>query len=686
MKILYLIIFGPVTLFTSLAAVAQQAPFSKFKEIRLGVASCSATDSTLIINSGKIERIYRLTPYGLLTTRLRWTGSKVQLQDDPDEHADWNFGWNARAKLEDITERIDNDSGFTSKHITIVSEFEYPNIGIALRYVVWVYPGSGIRTQIGLKALKNMQQTGLSFTGRPVEYIPYRLSNAVITAFGYYNNTQHRDKDTTPILKEEQVSPNTSVNWANGLVIRNKANGLILVKESQKCVNQSGIATGGFDIGPDGIAITGPGLTPKDIDTGSYKTCWASWIVPYKGDSTDALLALKRFDRLRYPVGKRDMYIMANTWGSSDASAVGGGRYAARQENVLKEIASQAGLGIDVQEIDDGWQGLTYRHWRPAATALLSSGKNGTQRRTSYDIYPDGWGRLRQYAASKGVKLGLWAAWTIPEQDLIWNYDHGGFNYFKIDFSMLNTKEKLDGLMGKIRSFIVYTHHQVRINWDATENAPRIGYFYAREFGNVSLENRKPSIPENAIYKPYLVLRDFWQVSKYINLNQFQIPIQNIERVDRQESDAYLYSNAYAVAISLMGSPLFFSLTQYYTAKDRGSIKHILQVYKLHREEIYKGYVFPIGNTPDDSSWTGFQDRVSPTAGYLLIFRELHNENSSHQIRLRFVRDHYIMLTDLLTGKKKKVLVDKNGWAQFTIEKAADFRLCHYRVWYGHSN
>ncbi len=685
MKILYLIILGPVILFTSLTVAAQRAPFGEFKEIRLGVATCRATGTTLIINSGEIERIYRLTPWGLCTTGLRLPGGKEQLWHDADRQADWDMGFDCRGKLEDLTARVDDDSGFTSKHITVICEFEYAAAGIALRYIIWVYSGSGIRTQLALKALKSGQQPDLSFTNRQVEYIPGQLRGAVITAFGYYNDTQHRDKDTTPILQEEQVLPNTSVNWANGLVIRHKTNGLILVKESHKCVNQPGIATGGYDMGQDGVAITGPGLARKDVDTGTYKTCWASWIIPYRGDSTNALLALKGFDRLRYPVGKRDMYIMANTWGSSDASIKGGGRYAGRQENVLKEIASQAGLGIEVQEIDDGWQGLTYKHWRPAATADVSAAKNETQR-ISYYIYPDGWSPVKSYAASKGIKLGLWAAWTIPEQDLIWNYNHGGFNYFKIDFSDLNTKEKLDGLIGKIRSFVLYTHHQVRINWDATENAPRIGYFYAREFGNISLENRKPYIPENAIYKPYLVLRDFWQLSKYINLNQFQIPIQDIDRVDRQQSDAYLYSNAYAVAISLMGSPLFFGLTQYYTAKDRERIKNILRVYKLQRSELFKGYVFPVGNTPDDSSWTGFQDRVSHSAGYLLIFRELHNENSSQQIRLWFIRNHYIVLTDLLTGEKKKRLVGKNGWAKFTIEKPADFRFCEYQVLPGPMN
>lgn len=665
------VLSGLLLLSISPPASAQNTPFRKFREIRLGSAACATTDSTLIINSGKMERIYRITPWGLRTVRLDLpdgSGGKVSRQ--PRSGADWDLGLANKAKLTDMVARIEDDSGFTSTHITVISEFEYAAIGIKLRYIIWVYPGSGLRTQIELKRFNKEGQTIAEgqtipdFKNQAVEYIPARSGEAAITAFGYYNDTQHRDKDTTPILREERVPSDTFVDWANGLLIRRAAGGLVLVKESHKCVNQPGVATGGFDISPQGITTTGPGLAVRDLDTGGYKRCWANWIIPYKGDSTDALLALKEFDRLRYPVRASDKYIMANTWGNSDNSPEGSGQYAAREENVLKEIASQATLGIDVQQIDDGWQGRDYKQWKPAAA-----------------VYPDGWSKVKEYAARENVGLGLWAAWTIPEQDLKWNYDNGGFKYVKLDFSVLNTKGKLDSFMAKVRSFILYTHNTVRINWDVTENAPRVGYFYAREFGNVWLENRKPSVPANVIYKPALVLRDAWQVAKYTNLNQFQVGIQNKDKVDKQLSDAYLYTNPYCSAIALMSSPLFFGLTQFYSKEDREKIKDLITVYKRDRDELFKGYVFPIGDMPNDSGWTGFQDVVSTAGtGYLLIFRELRNGRGTQSVRLEFLRGRSIELTDLLTGRTEEVLVDKAGFAKFTMNSPADFRFYRYKV------
>jgi DUF1680 family protein len=686
MKTLFSIFFSQAVLFISLAATAQRFPFYRFRQIRLGTAVCTSTDSTLIINSGRIERTYRITSRGLCTVGLGLTEGRGQnigasvgrasvAGAAGNGMADWDMGLNDNAKLIYMRAEIADDSGFTAKHIAVTGEFVYADAGIKLRFVIWVYPGSGIRTQIALKTVAGDGRPGAfpgqgQFPGKrqfpgqgQSDYIPVRLRDPSVTAFGYYNDTQHRNGDTTFILKEERLPPGAPVDWASGLLIRQGTEGgFILVKESHKCVNQPGVATGSFETGPGGIGVTGLGLGAADLDAGSYRKCWADWIVPYAGDSTDALLALKEFDRLRYPVRSSDLYIMANTWGDSENPT--DGQHAAGEDNVLKEIASQADLGIDVQQIDDGWQGPGYTQWRPAA-----------------DVYPQGWSKVKDFAAREKVKLGLWASWVIPEADLEWNFDHGGFSYVKLDFSQLNTKARLDSFMNKVRSFVQYTHNQVRINWDVTENAPRVGYFYAREFGNVWLENRKPVIPANAIYTPYRVLRDAWQVAKYVNLNKFQLPIQNMGRIDRQASNAYLYSDSYSAAIALMGSPMFFELTQFYPDTAREAVKRVVTAYKRERDDLFKGYVFPVGDMPDDSNWTGFQDVIpGGKEGYLLIFRELRNGKETADIRLRFIHDKYLELTDLLSGTRKAVFVDKGGFARFTMEKPADFRFYRYAV------
>lgn len=680
-------------LLLSFAGVTQ-SPFNAFQKISLGSAYCATAGDTLQVCSGGIERLYRLTSGGLRTLGWRWPdGHRSWVDAGADDDmigdghvagavqggADWDAGLKGPAIFLGMQGIVDDDSGFTSRHITLSCEFDYAEAGVRLRYTIWVYPGSGIRTLVELKATRDRGGTGaagggteLAFGRQQCEYLPISLRDAVIIAFGYYNDTERRNEDKTPILKEEKVSAPGSVDWASGLLVRSGDRGLVLVKESHKCVNQTGIATGGFRLTEKGITVTGLGMAPSDVVMDGYTKCWATWIVPYMGDSSAALLALKRFDRKRYPVRTIDQYMMANTWGSAD------GRYAARQPNILREISSQASLGIEVQQIDDGWQD---KHWRPRAEGSIFT-VGDTIHPVTYVGYPEGWRNVRHYAQQHSIQLALWAASNIPEKDMIWNYEQGGFSYYKLDGAYLNTKARLDALIGKTRSFILHTGHKVRVNWDVTEGSPRFGYFFAREYGNIFLENREPVSGSYAMitYRPYLVLRDAWQLSRYVNLNKFQVPVMNVHLVDNYMSDAYVHENTYAVAIALMSSPIFFEQTQTYSSEDRAAIKHLLAVYKFHRPEIFSGYVFPVGAVPNDAGWTGFQDVVGSGTGYLLLFRELHNGQADQRLRLLFLGNTTLELTDLLTGERSTVAVDAGGYAGFRMKKPADFRFYKYRV------
>jgi len=119
---------------------------------------------------------------------------------------------------------------------------------------------------------------------------------------------------------------------------------------------------------------------------------------------------------------------------------------------------------------------------------------------------------------------------------------------------------------------------------------------------------------------------DLWQVAKYLNLHRFQCSIQNADRVDPKLSDAGLHPHSYAVAIALMGIPLLFLETKYYTDEAKAEIRSLLKVYKTHREAIYRGIVHPIGAKPNNGSWTGFQCHLpGENHGYLMVFRERCN-------------------------------------------------------------
>jgi len=371
--------------------------------------------------------------------------------------------------------------------------------------------------------------------------------------------------------------------------------------------------------------------------------------------------ALKTFDQIRYPERSRDIYIQANTWGSSQGFKQH--RDAASEKNVLREIDSCKDLGIDVLQIDDGWQGDDYESWRPIPPR-----------------YPNGWATVRDAAREAGVELGLWMAAMPPTlEDMERNVRDGDFVSLKLDFAVLKNRRQIDDLMHKTRTLVQKCNHALRVNWDLTEVCPRYGYFYAREFGCIYLENRKPVVPVRALYRPGTVLRDLWELSKYCNLLKFQGSVQNLEMVDHDLSDAGAYNQAYCTAIALMSSPLFFCETHFFKEPLRTEIRELLAVYKAVRNDLYQGMLFPIGHKPDGTQWTGF-DCQSPDrkTGYLLLFREPWNTERRYTYTLPAVAGCSLRVTDLLRDVSWEASVSHAGELALVMESPCDWRFLSY--------
>ncbi|MCL2478732.1 MAG: hypothetical protein FWF22_04475, partial [Treponema sp.] len=210
-----------------------------------------------------------------------------------------------------------------------------------------------------------------------------------------------------------------------------------------------------------------------------------------------------------------------------------------------------------------------------------------------------------------------------------------------------------------------------------TENAPRMGFYFGKEFGNIYLANRKPEYPVNVVYVPYLVLRDAWQVAKYTNIYKFQIILQNLDLISRESSDAYLHNFSYCAMIAFMGSPILFQQVQYLSAAARLELREIIAVYKKHRQAMYRCFVYPIGNKPDNSSWTGFQF-VNGSHGYIVLFRELNNNSKTEKIKLKAAPDCDIQTVNVITGKQQTIKTDNSCRSEFTISDPCSF------LWYSY--
>jgi len=613
-------------------------------------------NKSIIIENTTIKRTWSIDKGRIKTTQIINKKTNKTWENNEKQNSDFTlFNYTTKFEVLKITSNIIENKEYTSNHVETKLSLYFSETDLFIDYVIWIYPNiGGIRTQLFAKAGNKFTSQESQFTNWDViDQIPITLDVYNISTMGLYNDTQHRNIEETEILYEsvEQYSKKIKVYDKENIICieDNKQDGIGIIKETHKCINQRGYDTGAFFVKPEGIFNTGWGLRPSDIIKEEFRPAWASIMFVYNNDKE---YIIKQVDRVRYPNKKRDLYIMANTWGSSR------GKKAANEINVLREIEIASDIGIDVLQIDDGWQS---NNWDVNETK-----------------FPTKWEKVKKRAKDNNIILGLWFQWDVNINKYIENISQGDFKKIKIDFGGFETYKDIDYIRKKAE-ILVSTFKELSINWDVTENYIRNGYYFLKEYGVLYVENRAIKKGIWNIYVPYLVLRDTWQMAKYLNINKIQIPIQNINTVSKESSNAYLYSQEYCIAISFMALPIFFHELHFYSKEELLRIKKLLLIYKQYRKEIYNGYVFPIGNKPNDKTMTGFQCVVNEEYGFFTIFREIQCIKDKMDIEVYNIKDINIELTDLISKEKIIIKCNRNK-IKFNIDKKAAFRFYKYRI------
>jgi alpha-galactosidase len=320
------------------------------------------------------------------------------------------------------------------------------------------------------------------------------------------------------------------------------------------------------------------------------------------------------------------LHAMSNTWGDRN------GRTRVSDEFIRREIDSGADLGLDVVQIDDGWQkGIPNVH-----DELGNKLFEGDFWELKRDIFPNGMRALSDYAHSLDVELGLWFAphargvFEHYERDvsvLEKAYKEWGIRYFKLDMIDLPTRahcEKMTELLDKVTSF----GDSVAVELDVTANK-RLGYLAAARYGTIFVENRYTAWGN---YYPHRTLRNIWMLSRYIPTAKCQFELINPELYTEQydSSDPYrheCYTADYLFASVMLSNPLFWMETQFLSDKARSALKSIIPLWKQYRAELTEADVYPIAEEPSGSSLTGFIADCAD-AVHLLLFREVTERDS----------------------------------------------------------
>jgi len=399
-------------------------------------------------------------------------------------------------------------------------------------------------------------------------------------------------------------------------------------------------------------------------------------VIPYSNGRAGRVAALQRFQRqLRPYVPGRDGQFLSNTWGDRSRDA------RVNTAFIEGEIAAAERLGVDVLQIDDGWQ--------KGRTANSANSKGGAWTgfwaadAQFWDAHPErlpgGIVALVQRAREKRIRVGLWFApdssndmanWRRDADEVLKFHREWGIDYVKLDAVKMHGKLNERNLHRFYDAVLRESDGRVVFDHDVTAEV-RPGYLGATQAGNIFVENR---YTDWGNYWPHATLRNLWQLAHHVDPVRLRMEFlntsRNIEKYGNDPLAPASYDPAYLFACVMFASPLGWFEIQNLPDSFVDGVAPLVRVWKAHRNALFGGRIVPVGNAPDGTQWTGFVS-VDETGrhAYFLALREL-NDQPEFTFALPFV-DPAVDQTQVLAGAGTVAI--KSGLATVRIDSPKKF-------------
>ena len=381
-------------------------------------------------------------------------------------------------------------------------------------------------------------------------------------------------------------------------------------------------------------------------------------------------------EEYRRGMKSRPLVTMSNTWGD-------GNRFTRVCEDfVRREIDKAAALGIDIVQIDDGWQyGGTADPARRDKDGRRVFADDFWQ--INRERFPSGIAPLASYAAERGIRLGLWFApesrdhFACLERDLAilkTAYDEWGVRFFKLDMYRIEDDLARDRFLAFLEAIAAFGD-DVSVQLDVTTGA-RINYLCGREHGTVFVENR---YTKSGCYFPHRTLRNLWELAHYIPAARLQFellnPALNTDRYDGSDALAPVhYGIDYLFASVMVSNPLLWMEMQFLSPIDSRRLQGAIAFFRANREIFSYGDVAPIGDMPCGRSFTGFHITYKGEE-YALILREA-SASSHAAIPLDTAATHAVAIfsgtvatATVANGVLNVMLEDPRSYTLFRLTK-----------------
>lgn len=353
----------------------------------------------------------------------------------------------------------------------------------------------------------------------------------------------------------------------------------------------------------------------------------------YSGGEVGRLRALRDFHRSLWPRrAGRDGVLLSNTWGDGNRDS------RINEKFLLGEIAAAADIGVEVVQIDDGWQKGR------SANSSQSNGKGVWNGYWAADPefwnpdpvrFPGGLKPLVDAAAAKGVAMGLWfgpdssgdaANWDRDADCLLLFYRQFGIRHFKIDSLKLHTQTAFVRNRSFFSKMLRESGGAMCFDLDCTAEV-RPGFLGGMPVGPLFAENRYAFRKRDwRVYYPHQTLRSIWTLAKVIDPVRLRMEFLNPAKKDELYGADPLRPAAWPAdalfAITMSASPLAWMELSDVPEDVRCKWRPLIAAWKRERDRFHDCVLVPVGAKPDGEAWTGFVSVADDGGGYALIFRE----------------------------------------------------------------
>ncbi len=502
-------------------------------------------------------------------------------------------------------------------------------------------------------------------------------------AVQFYDITDRNNnlvQEYTQLLYRSESRLMGNILFANELL---SDHGLFILKEAPSSSVQ--LSYPGFDFGVSigKIAAAGIGVVPEELDPVQWTHCYGVVTGVTSGGELGQLTALRSYQQLvRTHLPGRDDMILMNTWGDRSQDKHIGEAF------TLKELEAAKKLGITHFQIDDGWQTGRSANSAFAGGTLTNIWQNPDYWKPSIEKFPNGLKPVVELGKKLGIEVCLWfnpskdssyLHWEQDAEALIRLYRQYGIRTFKIDGVQVNDKRGEINLRKMFDTVMKVTANQAVFNLDVTAGK-RYGYHYFNQYGNIFLENR---YTDWGNYYPHWTLRNLWMLSRYVPAQNLQIEfLNNFRNADKYPANDSLapskVSFEYGFALTMMAQPLAWMEATGLPEK-AFTIAPVIQKYRALQSDLHQGKIFPIGEEPSGTSWTGFQS-IRGNKGYLLLIRE-NNNRSSANIATWLGSNRKVVLKPLLgNASSQTISTDTEGKLKVSLPNRNSYALYKYSM------